>query len=549
MQISATISGGTASSPVGLTKDGPGILYLSGANTFTGPIQVDLGVLEVSSAVSLGNAANTVTLDGGTLQFVSAFDPSAAGPITLPASSSLDTQGNTVPIAGNISGAGALTKLGSGTLVLEGTNSFNGGLTIDAGTVQANTDAELGATGVPVTLAGGTLVFTSAFTLSRPLIFNSSGGTINASGGGLTLSTAPSWTGNLTLAGGTLTYNVTSGSTSISGNPTLTILPTATLIDGGTVDPLHTSSGASVNIVNNSVTSFDITTGNKTVGFISGIGNTNVSSGSTLTANSIQQNMLFVNGNVTILTGSPHNSSAGVSVVSTLNIAGTTNAWTAQLDLTNNDLIVHSGSLAMLNNQIQQSYASGRWTGTGGITSSAAAANTLHLTTLGIIQNNQNGTPIYGNSTPFDGQYPGSSDILIKYVYYGDTNLDGKVDASDYTRIDSAFLADRSNSAAVTGWFNGDFNYDGLINGSDYTLIDNAFNTQGASLQDQIASSSATANAQTPSAASLSTDYSRLSSNPISISSLASTQAVPEPTSASLIAFGTATLLGRRRRR
>ena len=66
--------------------------------------------------------------------------------------------------------------------------------------------------------------------------------------------------------------------------------------------------------------------------------------------------------------------------------------------------------------------------------------------------------------------------MLIKYTYYGDANLDGKVNASDYSLIDNGYLNH------LTGWFNGDFNYDGVVNGSDYTLIDNAFNMQGALL-------------------------------------------------------------------
>jgi len=74
------------------------------------------------------------------------------------------------------------------------------------------------------------------------------------------------------------------------------------------------------------------------------------------------------------------------------------------------------------------------------------------------------------------------TDVLVKYTYYGDANLDGIVDGSDYSRIDNAFLTDQSNATAATGWGNGDFNYDGVTNGSDYTLIDNAFNSQGASL-------------------------------------------------------------------
>lgn len=76
----------------------------------------------------------------------------------------------------------------------------------------------------------------------------------------------------------------------------------------------------------------------------------------------------------------------------------------------------------------------------------------------------------------FDNYNAYPTDILIKYTYYGDANLDGQVDGTDYSRIDNGYL---SHS---TGWLNGDFNYDNTIDGSDYTLIDNAFNTQGVNL-------------------------------------------------------------------
>ncbi len=66
----------------------------------------------------------------------------------------------------------------------------------------------------------------------------------------------------------------------------------------------------------------------------------------------------------------------------------------------------------------------------------------------------------------------------MKYTYFGDANLDGVVNASDYTLIDNGFNS-QTTGPLLTGWFNGDFNYDGVINGDDYALIDNAFNTQG----------------------------------------------------------------------
>jgi hypothetical protein len=175
-------------------------------------------------------------------------------------------------------------------------------------------------------------------------------------------------------------------------------------------------------------------------------------------------------------------------------------------------------SLATVNDQIRQGYNNGSWNGTGGITSSAAA--TSALTALGTIQNNQGGAPLFST---FDGYAVGASDVLIKYTYYGDANLDGKVDGTDYSRIDNAVLS----NGTLTGWFNGDFNYDGVINGSDYTLIDNSYNTQGASLAAELSGPSAQINAQ--------------------IASTSST--VPEPASAGVLLCGSLALLSRRRRK
>ncbi len=159
---------------------------------------------------------------------------------------------------------------------------------------------------------------------------------------------------------------------------------------------------------------------------------------------------------------------------------GLTIAGGGKLDLNNGDLLIQQGNLA----NVSALAGLGFSTGSSGIISSTARADTTHLTTIGVILNTVNGTPsgaaLYNSTNPFDGTSPPTTAVLVKYTYFGDTNLDGRVDSSDYTRIDAGFL----NHA--TGWFNGDFNYDNIINGSDYTLIDNAFNTQRAAITSQV---------------------------------------------------------------
>src|SRR6185369_1370997 len=58
-----------------------------------------------------------------------------------------------------------------------------------------------------------------------------------------------------------------------------------------------------------------------------------------------------------------------------------------------------------------------------------------------------------------------SGHVLVKQTYAGDANLDGKIDISDYGRIDFNI------GLHTTGWANGDFNYDGKIDISDYGII------------------------------------------------------------------------------
>jgi PEP-CTERM motif len=206
-------------------------------------------------------------------------------------------------------------------------------------------------------------------------------------------------------------------------------------------------------------------------------------------------------------------SSHGVNPVTVLQLNTLSNS--GKIDLSNNAMIVHGGNLATVTNEIAQGRgASGAWTGTVGITSSAAAA--APSTTAVGVEVNDNGHGVALMSS-FEGQPVADGDILVKYTYVGDANLSGAINASDYTAIDNGF------NLHMSGWSNGDFNYDGVVNGDDYTLIDNAFNTQGT----PFLSASAGPSEQIASAVS----------------------AVPEPGTLSLLAIGGAAILGRRRRR
>ena len=165
---------------------------------------------------------------------------------------------------------------------------------------------------------------------------------------------------------------------------------------------------------------------------------------------------LTVSGTATVANGTGRT----LLVTPSLSLAG-------RLDLGTNDLLVPAGNLAAVTAMAARGFAGGAWTGTG-LGTSAAAAN--RLLAVGVIPNSANGTtPLYAS---FDGRTSLATDVLARATYYGDANLDGRVDAADYTRLDAGYLA------RTTTWFDGDFNYDGTVDASDYTLADNAFNHQ-----------------------------------------------------------------------
>jgi len=178
---------------------------------------------------------------------------------------------------------------------------------------------------------------------------------------------------------------------------------------------------------------------------------------------------------------------AGVSDVGTLSIAGATAAWTARLDLNNNDLVVRTGSLATITNQLKTGLENGGafdWGGYGIGSTRAMQQNTMagsFLYGLGVVLNDLaqvgGSGPIYSD---FAGRTLSGNEVLVKFTYFGDADLSGSIDATDYSLIDNGYV----NS--LSGWINGDFDYSGSIDATDYALIDNAYVNQAGPLAEAL---------------------------------------------------------------
>ncbi len=208
-----------------LTKLGAGTLVLSGANNYLNSTNINAGVLRINSDTNLGNANNVINYNGGTLQVTSTLTTPRGMTLNAGGGSIDVTTGNTLTQTGVISGAGALTKLGVGTLVLSGTNTYTGGTSLagpSGSTVRVINTTGLGATSNSLNInAGNTLdvngnsigigalsgagTITNSSTTAVTLTAGNGNGTSTFSGviqnGSQTVSLVKTGTGTLTLSG------------------------------------------------------------------------------------------------------------------------------------------------------------------------------------------------------------------------------------------------------------------------------------------------------------------------------------------------------------
>ncbi len=160
-----------------LTKTGAGTLVLTAANTYWSGTRINAGTISIAANNNLGDAGGGLVFGGGALQTTATFTLSRS--TTLNTGGTFDVaSGTTLTHSGLINGAGGLIKTGAGTLVLtHGANNYQGGTTINAGTISVASNAPLGFGPSSLTFNGGTLQTTASFVMSRATTLNAGGGT------------------------------------------------------------------------------------------------------------------------------------------------------------------------------------------------------------------------------------------------------------------------------------------------------------------------------------------------------------------------------------
>ena len=245
LTASGAISGAGA-----LIKAGSGTVSLTSSNTYTGGTILNVGTLAISNNYALGTGTLTFASDSTTLQALANLN--IANKIALTRNGTIDSGAYTVTNSGVIAGEGALTKVGTGTMVLSANNTYSGQTFLSDGGLNISSISSIGAgnlnfnsigtsklsySGGTATLANnisvssGTGVIAnkgmSSLNLSGNIANNNStlvldGGSFQVSGNitGSSLSTLSLSSASATLTG---SGNLYTGATTLLGGSTLTL--------------------------------------------------------------------------------------------------------------------------------------------------------------------------------------------------------------------------------------------------------------------------------------------------------------------------------------
>jgi fibronectin-binding autotransporter adhesin len=166
-----------------LIQNGSGNLTLNAANTYAGGTTLNSGTLVLNNASAIGNGI--LTINGGTLNNTSGSDITLStnnaqnwnsdfafagtnnlhlgtGGVAMNASRTVTVNAGNLTVGGSISGSGfGLTKNGSGTLVLSGSNSYTGNTTINSGTLTAAAAGAVGNSSQIIVNNGGSFLVTA----------------------------------------------------------------------------------------------------------------------------------------------------------------------------------------------------------------------------------------------------------------------------------------------------------------------------------------------------------------------------------------------------
>jgi autotransporter-associated beta strand protein len=188
-----------------ITKTGPGVMELTGTNTFTGSISNQAGTLLIGGAGMLGSTSATTGTYAGAITNNAILTYSSTSAQTL---------------SGILSGTGTLNENGPGALTLTNVNMFSGNTAINGGTLALSGAGSLASSSLIIGPAGtfdvSSLTATTYTMGGATFTAAGAGATIKgASGGSVSMGSLPI---NLSYNGSTPALTVSQGSLLLNGN-------------------------------------------------------------------------------------------------------------------------------------------------------------------------------------------------------------------------------------------------------------------------------------------------------------------------------------------